>query len=85
MDLHNISQGYYDRLKSNKAVQVETVPQVVTDVASGRYDVGVTLDSEVRTAVAKRSPVSLIWPTDGAIALYSPIAETATPAPSTSA
>jgi iron(III) transport system substrate-binding protein len=69
---------YYDRLKANHAVQVATVPQVVTDVASGRYQVGVTLDSEVRTAVAKGSPVSLIWPTDGAIALYSPIAETAT-------
>jgi iron(III) transport system substrate-binding protein len=70
--------GYYDRLKSNKAVQVATVPQVVTDVASGRYQVGITLDSEVRTAVASGSPVSLIWPSDGAIALYSPIAETAT-------
>jgi iron(III) transport system substrate-binding protein len=70
--------GYYDRLKSNKAVQVATVPQVVTDVASGRYEVGITLDSEVRTAVANGSPVALIWPSDGAIALYSPIAETTT-------
>ncbi len=69
---------FYDRLRSNKAVQVATVPQVVTDVASGRYQVGVTLDSEVRTAVANGSPVSLVWPSDGAIALYSPIAETTT-------
>jgi iron(III) transport system substrate-binding protein len=68
--------GFYDRLKSNRAVQVATVPEVVTDVASGRYEVGVTLDSEVRAAVASGSPVSLVWPSDGAIALYSPIAET---------
>ena len=68
---------YYQRLKANGAVQVATVPEVVTDVASGRYQVGVTLDSEVRTAVAAGSPVTLVWPSGGAIALYSPIAETA--------
>lgn len=70
--------AYYQRLKANDAVQVSTVPEVVTDVASGRYAVGVTLDSEVRGAIKKGSPVTLVWPTDGAIALYSPIGEAAT-------
>src|SRR5262249_17875604 len=68
---------YYQRLKANGAVQVATVPEVVTDVASGRYQVGVTLDSEVRTAVAAGSPVTLLWPSRGAVALHSRIAETA--------
>jgi len=70
--------AYYQKLRANGAVQVSTVPEVVTDVAAGRYAVGVTLDSEVRTAIKKGSPVTLVWPTGGAIALYSPIGETAT-------
>jgi iron(III) transport system substrate-binding protein len=67
---------YYKDLKANGAVQVSTVPEVVTDVAEGRYQLGITLDSEVRSAVASGSPVVMDWPTDGAISLYSPIAET---------
>jgi iron(III) transport system substrate-binding protein len=68
---------YYRALKVNGAVQVATVPEVVTDVAQGRYQVGMTLDSEVRTAVKNGSPVTAVWPSDGAISLYSPIARTA--------
>lgn len=68
---------FYRRLKANGAVQVSTVPEVVTSVAQGRYKLGITLDSEVRAATAKGSPVALVWPGDGAISLYSPIAETA--------
>ena len=67
---------FFRRLKGNGAVQVGAVPQVVTDVAQGRYQVGLTLDSEVRAATAKGSPVTMVWPSPGAIALYSPIAAT---------
>lgn len=69
---------FYRRLKANAAVQVSTVPEVVTAVAQGRFQVGITLDSEVRTALAQGSPVTMVWPDEGAIALYSPIAQTAT-------
>jgi iron(III) transport system substrate-binding protein len=75
---------FYRRLKANGATQVSTVPEVVTAVAQGRFKAGITLDSEVRTALAKGSPVNLVWPTDGAISLYSPIAQT-TAAPHASA
>jgi iron(III) transport system substrate-binding protein len=68
--------NFYDKLKANGAVQVSTVPEVVTDVAQGRYQLGITLDSEVRAAIKEGSPVVLDWPADGAISLYSPIAET---------
>jgi len=68
--------AYYQKLKANGAVQVATVPEVVTDVAQGRYEAGITLDSEVRSAVAAGSPVQLVWPKPGPIALYSPIAAT---------
>jgi iron(III) transport system substrate-binding protein len=70
--------GFYRTLKVNGAVQVSTIPEVVTDVAEGRYQLGITLDSEVRAAVGQGSPVVLDWPADGAIALYSPIAQTVT-------
>jgi iron(III) transport system substrate-binding protein len=75
---------YYRRLKANGAVQVSTVPEVVTAVAQGRFKLGITLDSEVRTALGQGSPVALVWPVEGAISLYSPIAETAA-APSAAA
>ncbi len=68
--------GFYRTLKAHGAVQVSTIPEVVTDVAEGRYQLGITLDSEVRTAVGQGSPVVMDWPSDGAISLYSPIAET---------
>jgi iron(III) transport system substrate-binding protein len=68
--------AFYQKLKANGAVQVATVPEVVTDVAEGRYQLGITLDSEVRSAVAAGSPVELVWPKPGPITLYSPIAVT---------
>ena len=70
--------SFYHALKANGAVQVSTIPEVVTDVAEGRYQLGITLDSEVRSAIKEGSPVVMDWPADGAIELYSPIAETVT-------
>jgi iron(III) transport system substrate-binding protein len=68
---------FYRALRANGAKQVASIPDVVTQVAQGSVQVGITLDSEVRTAVNKGSPVEMVWPQPGAIALYSPIAQTA--------
>lgn len=68
--------NFYHTLRANGAVQVSAIPEVVIDVAEGRYQLGITLDSQVRAAVKQGSPVVLDWPGDGAISLYSPIAET---------
>ncbi len=65
---------YYRRLKANGVVQVSAIGDVITGVAQGRYAVGISLDKSVRDAVATGSPIELIWPQPGAIALYSPIA-----------
>jgi iron(III) transport system substrate-binding protein len=65
---------FYRRLKANGAVQVEGPPDVVNQVAEGRYKVGVTLDNSARPAIAKGSPIRIAWPRPGAIAIYSPIA-----------
>ncbi len=64
---------FYSSLTANGAVQVKTPDEVTAGVAEGRFEVGMTLDNSARTAVAKGSPVALVWPTDGAIAMYSPI------------
>ncbi len=65
---------YYRALKANGAVQVQAIPEVVTDVASGQYRAGITLAKVARDAIAKGSPIRIAWPTSGAIAIYSPIA-----------
>ncbi len=64
---------FYRALKDDGAVQVQTPDDVVTGVAEGRFKVGMTLDSSARAAIAKGSPIELVWPTDGAISMYSPI------------
>lgn len=65
---------YYERLKANGAVQVGAIGDVVTGVAEGRFKAGIALDNTVRAAVDKGSPIRMVWPTPGAIAMYSPIA-----------
>jgi iron(III) transport system substrate-binding protein len=64
---------FYRSLKANGAVQVKSPDEVTAGVAEGRYKVGITIDNSARTAIAKGSPVKLVWPADGAIAMYSPI------------
>ncbi len=64
---------FYSSLMANGTVQVKTPDEVTAGVAEGRFKVGMTLDISARTAASKGSPVALVWPTDGAIAMYSPI------------
>ena len=65
---------FYRSLKRAGATQVQGVPDVVTGVAEGQFDSGITLDKTARDAIAKGSPITIAWPTSGAIAIYSPIA-----------
>jgi iron(III) transport system substrate-binding protein len=65
---------FYQQLKDNGAVQVASPVDVMTGVAEGRYQVGISLDKIVRDAAAEGSPIELIWPDSGAIAVYSPAA-----------
>lgn len=65
---------FYRALEANGATQLRAPDEVTTGVAEGRFAAGMTLDNSVRTAVAKGSPIELVWPTDGAVAIDSPIA-----------
>jgi len=72
----DLGMQFYQRLKDNGAVQVASPGEVVSGVAEGRYDAGITLDSLARSAIDKGAPLRLIWPEPGAIAVYSPAAVT---------
>jgi len=65
---------FYQALKDNGVIQVKSPVDVLTGVAEGNYAAGITLDKIVRANVAKGSPIELVWPEPGAIALFSPAA-----------
>lgn len=65
---------YYRALRDNGAVQVGSPGDVVSGVAEGLYVAGMTLDRIARDAVDDGSPVRVIWPSTGSLAIYSPIA-----------
>lgn len=65
---------YYRELVANGLVVVNAPGEVVTGVAEGRFDAGITLSFSAEAALKKGSPIAIVWPTPGAIAIYSPIA-----------
>jgi iron(III) transport system substrate-binding protein len=69
--------AFYESLKDNGAIQVKAPDDVTTGVAEGQYAVGMTLDNSARTAMKKGSPIAMVWPSSGGIAIYSPIAAVA--------
>jgi iron(III) transport system substrate-binding protein len=70
----DLGLDFYQRLKDNGAVQVASPVDVMTGVAEGVYDVGISLDKIVNDAISDGSPIQLVWPASGAIAVYSPAA-----------
>ncbi len=65
---------FYRRLREAGAVQVNSPGDVVTGVAEGRFTAGMTLAFSARAAIARGSPIEVVWPEPGAIVMYSPIA-----------
>ncbi|MGQ0607277.1 MAG: extracellular solute-binding protein [Chloroflexota bacterium] len=65
---------FYRDLEANGTDQLSAPDEVVTGVAEGRYSVGITLETPAQAAVANGSPIEVVWPEPGAIAIYSPIA-----------
>lgn len=65
--------GFYRGLAAAGGTQVQSPGEVVTGVAQGRFDAGMTLDFTVRNAIEDGSPVERAWPEPGAVAMYSPI------------
>lgn len=72
---------FYEDLKAGGAVQVSSPGDVVTGVAEGQFDAGLTLEFSARTAAGKGSPIEVVWPASAAIAVTSPVAVLAEAAP----
>lgn len=70
----DFGMDYYQALADNGAVQVQAPGEVTTGVADGRFVAGMTLARSARDAAEKGSPVEVVVPDPGAIAIYSPIA-----------
>jgi iron(III) transport system substrate-binding protein len=69
---------FYRGLKAAGATQVQSPDDVVTAVAQGRAKVGMTLADSALAAAKMGSPIVVVWPQPGAIAIYSPIGLTTT-------
>ncbi len=68
--------AYYEKLKANGAKQVDSPDTVLTGVAQGTYRAGFALANSAYAAQRKGSPIDIVWPAPGAIAIYAPIAVT---------
>jgi iron(III) transport system substrate-binding protein len=66
--------GFYRDLRSKGAVQVGTPDEVTTGVAQGIYDAGITTANSAYAAKDDGSPVDVVWPEPGAVAIYGPVA-----------
>lgn len=66
--------GYYEDLKANGAVAVNTPDDITNGVAEGVYEAGITTANSAYTALNNGSPIQVIWPEPGAIAIYGPAA-----------
>lgn len=64
---------FYQRLKSNGAVQVNSPDDVLNGVERGTYLAGVTLANAAYADQKKGSPIEVVWPRPGAVAIYAPI------------
>lgn len=65
---------YYQALSDNGAVQVQAPGEVITGVAEGRFVAGMSLAFSAQQAIADGSPLAVVYPEPGAIAVYSPVA-----------
>lgn len=65
---------YFRDLRKNEAVVVRGNSDVAQKVASGEFPVGMTLDYIARDLNVKGSPINIIYPEDGTIAIPSPVA-----------
>jgi iron(III) transport system substrate-binding protein len=65
---------FYRDLQADGAVQVSTPDDVTTGVAQGVYDAGITTANSAYAAEDDGSPVEVVWPEPGAVAIYGPVA-----------
>jgi iron(III) transport system substrate-binding protein len=65
--------AFYRSLKANGAVQVNAPADALTGVEQGTYRAALTLANAAYTDQKKGSPITVVWPQPGGIAIYAPI------------
>ncbi|MGI8888971.1 MAG: extracellular solute-binding protein [Nocardioidaceae bacterium] len=65
---------FYATLKEHGAEQLGTPDEVTTGVAQGLYQAGITIANSAYLAKDSGSPIGVVWPEPGAVAIYGPIA-----------
>lgn len=65
--------AYYEKLKKAGAKQVDSPTDTLTAVEQGTYKVGFTLANAAYLDQKKGSPIEVVWPKPGGIAIYAPI------------
>lgn len=74
---HGYRIDFYRQLKHNGTAQLNAPGDVLTAVEQGSYRVGVTLANAAYADQAKGSPIQVVWPQPGGVAIYAPIGVTA--------
>jgi iron(III) transport system substrate-binding protein len=69
-----LGQSYFKALSENGALVVRANGQVRDAVASGSHKYGIVLDYVAVEAKTKGSPVDYVYPKEGVVAIYQPIA-----------
>lgn len=67
---------FYRDLKANGAVQVDAPADALTGVERGTYKAAFTLADAAYADQKKGSPIEVVWPKPGAVAIYGPIGVT---------
>lgn len=67
---------FYQALADLGAVELDSPTDVLTGVAQGTYDAGIVLANAAYAAQDAGSPIEVVWPEPGAVAIYAPIAPT---------
>ncbi|MDQ3663544.1 MAG: extracellular solute-binding protein [Actinomycetota bacterium] len=65
---------FFADLKGNGAVQVASPDEVATGVAQGTYKAGITIANSAYALQQDGSPIGVVWPRPGAVAIYGPVA-----------
>lgn len=69
-----VGLDYYTTLHDHGAEQLSTPDDVVAGVAQGTYQAGITIANSAYAAKDGGSPIGVVWPEPGAVAIYGPIA-----------
>ncbi len=70
----DLGMGFFTGLEKQGAAQLSTPDDVVAAVAQGTSPAGITIANSAYASKNGGSPIGIVWPEPGAVAIYGPIA-----------